>query len=161
MKGMMKRILIATDGSEPSTEALEFGLQLAADEDATAIVVHVVPALDTVPVGGFGISAGGLVHEVTDEDQGLLAEAVELAKPRGVQVETETLRGPTVAEIVAYADARDVDLIVIGSRGHGALTTTLLGSVSLGVLRHTTRPVLIVRESVATPARLPETAAVA
>ena len=116
MKGMMKRILIATDGSEPSTEALEFGLQLAADEDAKAIVVHVVPALDTAHVGGFGISTGALVHEVTDEDRELLAEAVELAKPRGVEVETEILRGPTVDEIVAYAEARDVDLIVIGSR---------------------------------------------
>lgn len=157
----MKKILIATDGSAPSTEALEFGLDLAADEDATAIVVHVVPSLDTPPVGGFGISSGIAVHHVTDDERALLAEAADLAETRGVDVETELLRGPTAAEIVAFADAKDVDLIVVGSRGHGALTTALLGSVSLGVLRHTSRPVLIVRGTTRTPAKTPVGATVA
>jgi nucleotide-binding universal stress UspA family protein len=157
----MKKILIATDGSGPSTEALEFGLDLAADEEATAIVVHVIPSLNTPPIGGFGISSGIAAHEVTDDERALLAEAAALAETRGVGVETELLRGPTAARIVAYADAKDVDLIVVGSRGRGALTTTLLGSVSLGVLRHTSRPVLIVRETARTPAKPPVGAAVA
>ena len=54
----MKKILIATDGSPTSLEALEFGLDLAGEEEAEAFVAHVVPALDTVPAGGFGISPG-------------------------------------------------------------------------------------------------------
>jgi nucleotide-binding universal stress UspA family protein len=157
----MKKILIATDGSAPSTEALEFGLDLAAAEDATAIVVHVIPSLDTPPVGGFGISSGFAVHHVTDDERALLAEAVELAATRGMEVETELLRGSAVIEIVAYADARDVDLIVVGSRGHGALTAALLGSVSLGVLRNTAGPVLVVRGSASAPAETPVGAAVA
>ena len=64
-------------------------------------------------------------------------------------------------EIVAYADQQDVDLIVIGSRGHGALTTALLGSVSLGVLRHSARPVLIVRGHTAIKHETPSEMAVA
>jgi nucleotide-binding universal stress UspA family protein len=40
----------------------------------------------------------------------------------------------------------DADLIIIGSRGHGAISSALIGSVSRGVLHGTTRPVLIVRE---------------
>jgi nucleotide-binding universal stress UspA family protein len=128
---------------------------MEAAEYATPIVVHVVPALDTPPVGGFGISSGIAFHHVTDEDRALLAHAVELAEIRGIDVETEILVGTTVTEIVAYADARDVDLIVVGSRGHGALTTALLGSVSHGVLRHTSRPVMVVRGSARTPARTP------
>jgi nucleotide-binding universal stress UspA family protein len=146
----MKKILIATDGSPPSIEALEFGLDLAAEEEAEALVVHVVPAIDSVPAGGFGMSHGAIVHEVTEDDRAPLDAAVEIAAQRGLAVTTELLRGSTVRELVAYADAEDVDLIVIGSRGHGALTTALLGSVSLGVLRHTARPVLIVRGHAAT-----------
>jgi nucleotide-binding universal stress UspA family protein len=157
----MKRILIATDGSPPSLEALEFGLDLAGEEEAEPIVVHVVPSIDSVPSGGFGMSHGALVHEVSDEDKAPLETAVELAAEKGLAVTTELLRGATVKEIVAYADEQDVDLIVIGSRGHGALTTALLGSVSLGVLRHSARPVLIVRGHTATRQEKPSAMAVA
>ena len=101
----MKKILIATDGSPPSIEALEFGLDLAAEEEAEAIVVHVVPSIDSVPAGGFGMSHGAIVHEVTDDDRAPLDAAVELAAEKGLAVTTELLRGSTVKEIVAYADA--------------------------------------------------------
>src|SRR5262245_44362724 len=139
----MKRILIATDGSAPSTEALEVGLELAGTEHATAIVVHVVPAIDSVPVGGFGLSAAAMTHQLTPADRAPLGAALELAGDLDyeVDVEVELLRGTTVNQIVAYAEERNVDLIVVGSRGHGAFTSALLGSVSLGVLRHTRRPV--------------------
>jgi len=157
----MEKILIATDGSPSSIEALEFGLDLAAEEEAEALVVHVVPALDTVPAGGFGMAHGAVVHELTEHDRAPLEAAVELAGDRGLAVTTRLLSGSAVREIVAYADRQDVDLIVIGSRGHGALTTALLGSVSLGVLRHTERPVLIVRGHTAKPLETQATASVA
>jgi nucleotide-binding universal stress UspA family protein len=151
----MKKILIATDGSAPATTALELGLDLAADEEAKAFLVYVVPPLDSTSFGGFGLTTEGFVHEITEEEKAVLVEAADRAHSRGVDAETELLRGATVAEIVAYADFRDVDLIVIGSRGHGSLTSAVLGSVSHGVLRHTSRPVLIVRESAPLPAEIP------
>ena len=57
-------------------------------------------------------------------------------------------------EIVAYhADSHDVDLIIVGSRGHGTIASALLGKVSRGVLGASKRPALIVRASaVAVPA---------
>jgi nucleotide-binding universal stress UspA family protein len=157
----VNRILIAVDGSPASTEALEVGLELAAAEQAEAIVVHVIPSVDTLPVGGFGMSSGAMVHEVTDADRAPLLAAAELGRREGVEIEAELLRGSTVQALASYADARDVDLLVIGSRGHGALTTALLGSVSLGVLRHTTRPVLIVRGHAEAAVEEPAPAAVA
>lgn len=58
---------------------------------------------------------------------------------------TKLLRGDTVDEIVVYADSLDVDLIVVGSQGYGALASALLGSVSRGVLSESKRPVAVIR----------------
>ena len=152
----VNRILIATDGSPSAVEALEFGLDLAGEEEAEAVVVHVVRSIDPLPVGGFGMAYGAVSHEVTSADREPLEQAVELAAEKGLPVTTELLCGSTVPEITAYADHIDADLIVIGSRGHGMLTTALLGSVSLGVLHNARRPVLVFRH-----ARVPEVEATA
>ena len=140
----MKRILIATDGSASSDEAVDLGLELASEHDATVFIVHAVPAVDVAPWSAFGMSAGA-PHVETPQDRGPLDEALARADERGVSVTGELLTGTAVDEIVAFADSHDVDLIVMGSRGHGVVARALLGSVSLGVLRETRRPVLIVR----------------
>ena len=46
---------------------------------------------------------------------------------------------------MAHAESNDVDLIVIGSRGHGAVASALLGSVVLGVLHAAKQPVIVIR----------------
>ena len=53
----MKTIVIATDGSPSAHEAVEFGLDLAAEQKADAVLVHVAPAVDLLPTTGFGMSA--------------------------------------------------------------------------------------------------------
>ena len=140
----MKRILVATDGSVSSTEAVQFGVELAAEHAAELIFVHVVPIVDMVPATGFGIG-GAFPHEPTAADSALLEDAAAVAIEHGVIATTALLRGDTVDEIVTYADNRDVDAIVVGSRGQNALSAALLGSVSKGVLREAKRPVVVVR----------------
>ena len=144
----MKRILVATDGSPSSTEAVAFGVELAAEREAELIFVHVVPTLDVVPVTGFGMG-GAFPHEPSEHDHVLLEEAAAVAADHGILSTTAMLRGDVVDEIVAYADSHDVDLIVVGSRGHGVIAGALLGSVSRGVLGESKRPVLIVRAAAA------------
>ena len=144
----MKRIVVATDGSPSSTEAVAFGVELAGEHGAELDFVHVVPTLDVVPVAGFGGIGGAFPHELSEHDRTLLDEAAAVAAEHEVVSTTVMLRGDTVDEIVAYADSHDVDLIVVGSRGHGTIASTLLGSVSRGVLGESKRPVLIVRASV-------------
>ena len=63
----------------------------------------------------------------------------------GLDVVREVLEGPPADAILRVAEARQVDLIVVGSRGMGALAGALLGSVSLKVLSHATVPVLVVK----------------
>jgi nucleotide-binding universal stress UspA family protein len=142
----MKKILIATDGSASSAEAVAFGLELAAEHEAAVIFVHVAPATDVLPMAGYGMAGAvpHVPHEVTEYDLVSLDDATEVATERGVQASTKLLVGDAVDEIVAYADTEDVDMIVIGSRGHGALASALLGSVSRGVLSESKRPVMIV-----------------
>lgn len=147
----MKKILVATDGSAPSAEAVSFGVELATEHEAELIFVHVVPAVDVVPAGMFGIG-GVLPHEPSPEDRALLEDAAAVAAEHGVVSTIALLKGDTVAEIVAFADSHDADLIVVGTRGHGAIAGTLLGSVSRGILRETRRPVLVVRPAAVVPA---------
>jgi nucleotide-binding universal stress UspA family protein len=144
----MDKIVIATDGSAASAEALDFGLELAADEEATALLVHVAPLMDVLP-GGLGTTPA-VPHELTEADRVPLEEAEEIAKGVGVRATPHLLVGDAAREIAAYADSQDADMIVVGSRGHGAIASALLGSVSRGVLRESKRPVLVVRGRAAT-----------
>lgn len=140
----MQTILIAVDGSPSAQEAVDFGLELAAEQHATATFVLVVPAVDILPAGGFGVTVP-VPHQPVEDESAPLDAAREQAEQQGVRVHTRLLKGDPADEIVAYADLIDADLIVVGSRGHGTLASALLGSVSRGVLREARRPVLVVR----------------
>jgi nucleotide-binding universal stress UspA family protein len=153
---VMKKILVATDGSPSATEAVAFGVELASEHASELIFVHVVPTLDVIPVVGFGGIGAAVPREVGERDRTALDDAAAVAADHDLVSTTAILRGDTVDEIVAYADSHDVDLIVVGSRGHGTIASGLLGSISRGVLAETKRPLLIVRAAqVAAPVGAP------
>ena len=145
----MKRVLIATDGSEAAKEAVKIGVELARDEGAEAIFVHVVTTDDMVTMNGFGFM-GYVPNEPTIWDEHILDDARAVAEGEGVPAGIALLRGDPVVEIACHADAIDADIIVVGSRGHGVFASALLGSVSRGILGRSKRPVLVVR-AVAVP----------
>jgi nucleotide-binding universal stress UspA family protein len=140
----MKQIVIATDGSPSAAQAVEVGLELAKEQGADVTFVHVALPED------FVVSRLGPGHpiphsEQIDESETALVAAEEAAKEAGVPYTLERISGEVVDTIVAVADAKAADLIVVGSRGLGPVRAALLGSVSRGVLGDAGRPVLIVK----------------
>jgi nucleotide-binding universal stress UspA family protein len=144
----MKQILIATDGSPSAQEAVDVGLELAKEQGADVTFVHVTPA-DEIR-GGRGGSHALTHREELDESETALRDAAEAADAAGVSYALERFSGETVETIVALADTRNADLIVLGCRGRGAVASAVLGSASQGVLRQASRPVLVVKATKAT-----------
>lgn len=143
----MKEIVIATDGSEAAHEAVEYGLELATENGAAVTFVHVLPPDDYI-VAGRGPAIPKPHHVDMDESEGALSDASDAAIAAGVSYALERISGDTVAEIIAVAEAKKADLIVVGSRGRGTVSSALLGSVSRGVLKEARRPVLVVHGTV-------------
>jgi nucleotide-binding universal stress UspA family protein len=153
----MRRILVATDGSISAVDAIGFAVDFASARDAELIFVHVVPTVDFVPTTGVDDVHGALRHAPSASDHALLRDAAALAAKQGVTATTILLAGSTAHEIVAHAESKGAELIIIGSRGYGAVASALLGSVALGVLHASKLPVLVVR--CAMPPHSPGTAA--
>src|SRR5918995_4551642 len=146
------KILLATDGSEEATWAAQTAIDLA---NKTGSELHVVYA-DTLPYSpalyeGYpeGVDVGVYVQDASEElmriGQGRLDEQVRKIKAAGGSVAQAHYRvGRTDAEITALAEEIGAGLIVLGSRGLGGISRTMLGSVSDSVVRHAHCPVMVV-----------------
>ena len=139
----MGTILIGTDGSEASNAAVAEAIDLARRLDAKLIVAAVRP-----PVPDY---LGEPLYQARLSDdlaraRRALDEARRLVERAGVEAEYELLEGDPAKEVAKLAEAPDADLVVVGTRGIGAVAGSLLGSVSAGVVRRSHRPVVVVRE---------------
>lgn len=145
----MNTILIATDGSDGARAAVEHGLELA--EQTHASVLFVAVRQSPLPLFGDPYWQQGVTREL-GRLRPALKRAVAKAEARGIPAEYDLLEGDAAQRIVELARRRDADLIVIGSRGRGAIASAILGSVSKRVLHEADRPVLVVNERAALPA---------
>jgi nucleotide-binding universal stress UspA family protein len=139
----MKRILIATDGSPSAQEAVDLGLALAQEQGAAVTFVHVAPA-DEVR-GGRGGTHPFTHGDEVNESEIALRSAASAAEAADVPYALEHFSGEPVETIGAFAESEGIDLIVVGNRGRNAVSSALLGSISHGLVRHATRPVLVVK----------------
>jgi nucleotide-binding universal stress UspA family protein len=139
---MFRRILLATDGSPDAQEALTYARDLALRDDAQAIVVHAFEPVRSRMGDPWGTR---ITARHVSAGQDVANQAAQRLQAAGVEIVVEVLEGPPADAILRVADVRECDLIVMGSRGHGALASLLLGSVSHRVLAHAQVPVLVVR----------------
>jgi nucleotide-binding universal stress UspA family protein len=135
-------IVIATDGSAGASLAVDQGVWLA--KMLGAKVTFVAVARAPWAILGDPYYQRALAADLA-KARTAIADAILAAEERRVSYETEILEGSPAEEILKVAEAHDADLIVIGSRGRGAITGTVLGSVSSDVVHRSARPVLVAR----------------
>jgi len=133
----MKKILVAYDGGEPAHRALELAADLAAKFEASVGVVSVIPVHPgRVPVDPWDDRP---VHTAE------LAEARALLLQHGIEATLHEPAGDPAVAIEKIAEEGGYDMVIVGSRGLGAVSRALQGSVSEHVATHATATVVVAR----------------
>jgi nucleotide-binding universal stress UspA family protein len=147
-------ILAATDFSAPARHAADRAARLAHETGATLTLMHVLPggALQELRQWlGTGHAMEQQLHD--DAQRELRALAAELQASRHVTASAVNASGSVLDEIGREAEALNAALLVLGARGAGFLRRLVLGSTSERLLRRTTRPLLVVRQTPHEPYR--------
>jgi len=143
------KILVPVDFSDTHGRLLAAAEAEASIRGASLVLLHVIePAAE---VAGFETDPEMIrlrIGQDLDAEQRIETERVkELARAvegRGIKCEVSVRFGLPADEIISVAAEHGVDLLVMGSHGHGALYHLFTGSVVTGVLKRTNRPVLVV-----------------
>ena len=157
---MFHSILVAVDGSPDAEQALTEAIDLAESERARLTLITAVSQVPPTAYLAAGADFGKLVDDAQAEAKDILRRARERV-PDGVAVQWVLSEQPIRAALAQQIACGRHDLVVMGSRGRGAVRAALLGSVSHYVLHHSPIPVLIVHADRARGPRTPELAAVA
>lgn len=143
----LKTVLVATDFSEPSEVAVRYGRALADAFHATLHVMHVVPDSMSLPWATMsdGLAMADVQKQWELEARERLEGLIPEADRRTFGIVFVTRAGEPVRQILGYAADQEIDLIVLGTHGRGAVAHMLLGSVAERVVRNAPCPVLTVR----------------
>jgi len=147
---MYNQILIPTDGSEPATAAIEEGIELARQNEAT---IHALYVVEPIPLGQFSAGPGpassewgDVVEEQRNEGDAATADVADRASEYDLEVVQAIEHGKPHAQIIEYADEHDIDAVVMGTHGRSGADRLVLGSVTEKVVRKSEVPVLTVRK---------------
>ena len=149
---MIKKILVAIDGSKSADRALDFALDLAEKYSARIVLISVFEPLSvSLVASGLGLSPIDLsrhLEGLMDFRKIILLETVKKVRnyKKGLLISQKLVEGRPSDMIVEIAKEEKFDLIVIGSRGLGGIKEFFLGSVSDRVADEASCPILIVKE---------------
>jgi nucleotide-binding universal stress UspA family protein len=137
----MKKLLTAMDGSDASMHAARKALEIADAMGADVTLAHVVPFVFLPAEVPF--DTGALADQALKAGELLLTQAAsELGRPSLARI---CLRGSPAEALAESAEQGGFDLLVVGSKGRGAVSRVLLGSTSDRVVHICHKPVLVVR----------------
>ncbi|MEI8217129.1 MAG: universal stress protein [Eubacteriales bacterium] len=146
----MKTILIPVDGSEYSTRAIEKGKELVKAFDSNVILINVIHP--TYPIYSFGHNVAPILNidqlnqDIRKISEEILDAAIKLFGPKTDKIKGFTLEGDPANAIIDYANSNEIDLVIMGSHGLGAVVNRMLmGSVTNKVLHHVKTPVMVVK----------------
>jgi nucleotide-binding universal stress UspA family protein len=141
----MKNILVPVDFSDVTDAVVDAAFEQAVSSGALIHVVH-ASAPDPVYVG-YGV---GPIHEIElhekilDSEKKQLNTIVTSLRERGVNAVSNLPEGPIMESLMKEIKDNNIDLVVIGSHGHGAVFNIIAGSVTQALLRRAKVPVLVV-----------------
>jgi nucleotide-binding universal stress UspA family protein len=138
---MIRKILLAYDGSDPALKAFEFAADLARRYKAELFVLTVAQ----VPEFAEDVETEAVVEHSSAYHQGLLDGLRERLAGLGVPVRLDLAVGHPARKIIEHAAAHGIDVIVMAHRGRGMLDRWRLGSVTHRVISYAECPVTVVR----------------
>ena len=143
----LKKIVVPLDGSDPSFRAAKFAITIAKPANAQIIFMH---AVVNPPYVGYAAAGNVIVRYIEDakhEADSWYAELGQAAIKHGVKYSSETILDVASGadSIVKFAEEKNADLIVMGTKGRTGVKRFLLGSVASGVVAHAKCSVLVVR----------------
>lgn len=141
------KILVATDGSDPSLHAVNYAVSLVRQLSAPGSSITLISVHDDI---GLGRAKSFVGREVVADYLRELCEAdLKVASERldttDIEHHVQMKTGHLAPEIVAFAEEGGFDMIMLGAKGRGAFYDLLLGSVAQRVLATATMPVLLVK----------------
>lgn len=138
---MYSRILVAADGSKHSVRAVKHAIGLLSNRRNSIDVVYVVDENQSKE----DVLHGRGKYEIKKERQEKLRNVIAALKHANIPYEVHILHGDPGPTIVQFANDRNYDCVVVGSRGVNQFQTMILGSVSHKIAKRVHSPVLIVK----------------
>jgi nucleotide-binding universal stress UspA family protein len=143
MEKLIRKVLVPVDGSESSKSALDMALAIAQASKAECIVLEVIE--DFGPLPGYYDAAPPGKDRVKWISEQRFEKVHPALESTSVVWRRLIVEGYPAEEIIKVSETEKVDMIVIGSRGHGAIGRFLVGSVSDRVVHHASCSVTVVR----------------
>jgi universal stress protein A len=140
----LTKVLVPTDFSNHSDQALQWGASLAGKYAAQMLLLHVIPPA-VEEVSARGSASEEAIMDLEAKVEARLYEIISQELQESLPVDVKIAVGKPAEEILRVAHEEAVDLIVMGTHGHTGLTHVLLGSTAETVLRNAPCPVFTVR----------------